>query len=175
MGRRLLLVLFVLLLTVPPAAALDCDMPTPERALAQADLVLVGQVVSEPFFMGAPKRKPYTIRVERVYKGTASTRVTLLHSPNIGPDIRLQKGQRYLLFMKWRIGEGFVTSSCMATRQLSGALPPEFAEALGPGWAPAGAAPGGAAVPVWLGLVGGAVLLAGAGVWAWRVLTSSRG
>lgn len=89
-------ILFGLALAVLPQVTIACEIPVPFdlTKIGNADLVLVGEVVSYDEF-GIPPSALVTVRVEQVLKGKADESLTLVWNPGLVqyPDSAIATGQ----------------------------------------------------------------------------------
>lgn len=150
-----------------PAAATQCIPATPEQHVASAEMIVTGSVTAmdESVMIRSgnsitmpEKGVPFTLKIERVYKGEAGPELTIHQRAILGAP-NLFVGDRWLLFLR-RDGFGNLTAGpCTPSLKLEGGAGPgpELAMALGPGRAPI---PGQARGPV----RGWAVWAAGAAV-----------
>lgn len=136
LAMMLLLGICVALVSVPSGSALSCIARTPAEHLEAAQVVIVGEVIQAPARPGNGAR-PHVVKVDRVFKGEAGATITILHNEMMGPDIALQMGQRYLLFLNWNPETGgWRTSLCSGSQGLPGGMPAQFAGVLGEGYEP---------------------------------------
>lgn len=166
---RFLAVVLLLAALYDPAAATQCMPATPEQHVASAELIVVGSVSamdqsvmirSGNTITMPEKGVPFTLKIERVYKGEAGPELTVHQRAILGAP-NLFVGDRWLLFLH-RDGFGNLTGGpCTPSLKLEGGAGPgpELAKALGPGRAPT---PGQAAGPVrgwlpWAAAVAGVV------------------
>lgn len=137
----LLVICSAVLMPAQPGAALSCIARTPAEHMQAAQIVITGTVTQVPARPGNGVR-PHVVAVDRVYKGETGPTITIMHNEMMGPDIALQQGQRYLLFLNWSPENGgWRTSLCSGSQGLPGAMPAEFAGVLGEGREPGAAVP----------------------------------
>lgn len=127
-----------LILPARPALALSCPELTPRKFYDRAETVAVAVVIKEAN-RHVNALQPVVLQVDTVYKGEPGPRIVVMHNAMSGPDIHLEQGRRYLLFLNRHPDGSRRTSLCAGTRLLEGPdPPPEFAAVLGPGRPPAG-------------------------------------
>lgn len=141
------------------AAATQCLPATPQQHVESAELIVIGSVTamdqsvmirSGNSISMPEKGVPFTLTIERVYKGEVGPELTVHQRAILGAP-NLFVGDRWLLFLH-RDGFGNLTAGpCTPSLKLvGGAGPgPELATSMGPGRDPA---PGQAAGPIrgWL-------------------------
>lgn len=160
-----------------PAGATECIPATPEQQVASAEVIVTaavtamddGVMIRAGNTITMPEQGvPFTLKVDRVYKGEAGPDLTVHQRAILGAP-NLQPGDRWLLFLH-RDGFGNLTAGpCTpSTKLAAGTEPtPELAKALGSGRAPGGetGVGTGSYLTVWVAGAGAmGALLAGAGI-----------
>ncbi len=119
-----MLILLLLACVVPDASACDCRPPSPEIAYEKSGAVFIGEFAGFATALSRGKRvSARRFKVKRQWKGNLGSTITLPYADDPGNcgDLKLTKGQDYLIYVSSWKGELIVIIDCGRSRNVKDA------------------------------------------------------